>query len=36
MQESNCIEFKCELTDSLEREVIGFFNYKDGVGVKDH
>ncbi|MDO9011768.1 MAG: putative DNA binding domain-containing protein [Gallionella sp.] len=30
MQESNRIEFKRELTDSLEKEVVAFLNYRDG------
>jgi ATP-dependent DNA helicase RecG len=30
MQESNRIEFKRELTDALEKEVIAFLNYRDG------
>ena len=30
MQENNHIEFKRELSDSLEKEVIAFLNYKDG------
>lgn len=30
MQENNHIEFKRELTDSLEKEVVAFLNYKDG------
>jgi hypothetical protein len=28
--ESNRIEYKRELTDNLEREVVGFLNYRDG------
>jgi len=38
-QESNRIELKRELTDSLEKEVIAFLNYRDGgiiyIGVED-
>jgi predicted HTH transcriptional regulator len=30
MQENSHIEFKRELTDSLEKEVVAFLNYKDG------
>jgi ATP-dependent DNA helicase RecG len=30
MTETNCIEYKQELTDSLEKEVIAFLNYKEG------
>ena len=30
MQESNRIELKRELTDSLEKEVVAFLNYRDG------
>lgn len=30
MSESNRIEYKRELTDGLEKEVIAFLNYKDG------
>ena len=30
MQESNRVELKRELTDSLEKEVIAFLNYRDG------
>jgi predicted HTH transcriptional regulator len=40
MTESNRIEYKRELTDSLEREVVAFLNYRDGgiiyLGVDDH
>jgi hypothetical protein len=28
MEESNRIEFKLELTENLEKEVIAFLNYK--------
>ena len=39
LQESNRIELKRELTDSLEKEVVAFLNYKDGgviyIGVDD-
>ena len=39
MQESNRIELKRELTDSLEKEVIAFLNYRDGgviyIGIDD-
>src|SRR3990167_7961880 len=39
MQESNRIELKRELTDTLEKEVIAFLNYRDGgviyIGVDD-
>jgi ATP-dependent DNA helicase RecG len=39
MQETNRIELKRELTDSLEKEVVGFLNYKDGgiiyIGIDD-
>jgi len=28
--ESNRIEYKRELTESLEKEVVGFLNYKEG------
>ncbi len=39
MHESNRIELKSELTDSLEKEVIAFLNYRDGgiiyIGVDD-
>lgn len=39
MKESNRIEFKRELTNSLEKEVVAFLNYRDGgiifVGVDD-
>ncbi len=39
MQESNRIEFKRELTDSLEKAVIAFLNYRDGgviyIGIDD-
>src|SRR5689334_18806635 len=30
MTESNRIEYKRELTDALEKEVVAFLNYKDG------
>jgi ATP-dependent DNA helicase RecG len=30
MYETNRIEFKQELTDSLEKEVVAFLNYKEG------
>ena len=30
MQESNRIELKCELTETLEKEVVAFLNYRDG------
>jgi len=30
MQESNRIELKRELTDTLEKEVVAFLNYRDG------
>lgn len=30
MTENYLIEYKCELTDSLEKEVVAFLNYKDG------
>jgi predicted HTH transcriptional regulator len=30
LPESNRIEYKRELTDSLEKEVIAFLNYRDG------
>ena len=40
MKESNRIEFKRELSDSLEREAIAFLNYRDGgiiyVGINDN
>ncbi|MCX7123949.1 MAG: ATP-binding protein [Gammaproteobacteria bacterium] len=39
MEESNRIEFKRELTDTLEKEVIAFLNYRDGgiiyIGIDD-
>jgi ATP-dependent DNA helicase RecG len=39
MHESNRIELKRELTDSLEKEVIAFLNYRDGgiiyIGIDD-
>jgi ATP-dependent DNA helicase RecG len=39
MYESNRIEFKRELNDSLEKEVVAFLNYKDGgiiyIGIDD-
>jgi len=39
MTESNRIEYKRQLTDSLEKEVVAFLNYKDGgviyIGVDD-
>lgn len=39
LQESNRIELKRELTDSLEKEVVAFLNYRDGgiiyIGVED-
>ncbi|WP_333873712.1 RNA-binding domain-containing protein [Methylobacter sp.] len=39
MQESNRIELKRELTDTLEKEVIAFLNYRDGgviyIGIDD-
>lgn len=39
IQESNRIELKRELTDTLEKEVIAFLNYRDGgviyIGVDD-
>lgn len=39
LQESNRIEYKRELTDSLEKEVIAFLNYRDGgiiyIGIDD-
>jgi len=30
MTESNRVEYKRELTDNLEKEVVAFLNYKDG------
>lgn len=40
MQENNHTEFKRELTDSLEKEVIAFLNYKEGgiiyIGIDDN
>lgn len=30
MNESNRLEFKKELNDSLEKEVVGFLNYSEG------
>ena len=30
MTESNRIEYKRELTDSLEKEAVAFLNYRDG------
>jgi len=37
--ESNRIEYKCQLTDTLEKEVVAFLNYRDGgviyLGVDD-
>ncbi len=30
MSESNRIEYKLELTDSLEKEVVAFLNYREG------
>ena len=40
MQESNRIEFKRELSDSLEKEVVAFLNYRDGgaiyIGIDDN
>jgi len=30
MSETNRIEYKQELTDSLEKEVVSFLNYKEG------
>ena len=40
MTETNRIEYKRELTDSLEREVVGFLNYHDGgiiyLGIADN
>ncbi|MBF0234389.1 MAG: ATP-binding protein, partial [Desulfamplus sp.] len=39
MTESNRIEYKQQLTDSLEKEVVAFLNYHDGgiiyIGVND-
>jgi len=39
MKESNRIELKRELTDSLEKEVVAFLNYREGghifIGVDD-
>ncbi len=39
MNESNRIEFKRELNESLEKEVVAFLNYKDGgiiyIGIDD-
>ncbi|MDY0217615.1 MAG: ATP-binding protein [Bacteroidales bacterium] len=39
MQESNRIEFKRELTDNLEKEVVAFLNYREGgiiyIGISD-
>ena len=40
LKESNRIEFKRELNDKLEREVVGFLNYKEGgslyIGIDDY
>jgi len=40
MSESNRIEYKRELTDSLEKEVIAFLNYPEGgiifIGIDDN
>ena len=37
--ESNRVEYKRELTDSLEKEVVAFLNYRDGgiiyIGIDD-
>ena len=37
--ESNRIEYKCQLTDNLEKEVVAFLNYRDGgiiyIGIDD-
>lgn len=39
MKESNRIEFKRELNDSLEKEIVGFLNYYEGgelyIGIED-
>lgn len=39
LKESNRVEFKRELNDKLEREVVGFLNYKEGgtlyIGIND-
>ena len=39
MQESNRVELKRELTDSLEKEIVAFLNYRDGgavyIGIDD-
>ena len=39
MQENNRIEFKSQLNDKLEREVVAFLNYREGgaiyIGVDD-
>jgi len=40
MNESNRVEFKKELNDSLEKEVVGFLNYAEGgeiyIGIEDN
>ncbi|MFA9424103.1 MAG: helix-turn-helix domain-containing protein, partial [Sedimentibacter sp.] len=40
MNESNRVEFKRELNDSLEKEVVGFLNYAEGgeiyIGIEDN
>lgn len=40
MIESNRVEFKRELNDSLEKEVVGFLNYSEGgeiyIGIDDN
>ena len=40
MQENNCIEFKRELNDRLERAVVSFLNYAGGgeilIGIEDN
>ena len=33
MQESNRVELKRELTDSLEKEIVAFLNYRNGRAV---
>jgi len=39
LKESNRIEYKRELTDNLEREVVAFLNYREGgiiyIGITD-